>query len=76
MTLRNLMELLKVIPDEMLDYNILSEEGQTLYNVVIDHPQNQQQESIFLLFKDMCTHPDHIRTNSQGNCRDCGKPQP
>ena len=26
------------------------------------------------LYPEECTHPDHIRTNSQGNCRDCGKP--
>lgn len=24
--------------------------------------------------QDECCDPDHIRTNSQGNCRDCGKP--
>ena len=26
------------------------------------------------LYPEECTDHDHIRTNSQGNCRDCGKP--
>lgn len=74
MTLRQLMFRLSQLPTEQLDYSIRSEEGETLYDLITDHPQNIADQAIWLCFSEVCSDPEHTRTNSQGSCRDCSKP--